>query len=316
MRPFRQKLALGLAFGLALGVTVGLIFPIGLLAQELEDLLVPSGFLPGWERVGKPIYYTRENLFDYINGECELYFAYGFVKLVTAEYRFQGDEERAVVIDLYDMGAPLNAFGVYSNYTRPGLEYDSIGCEAIVSPMHIRFFQDRFKVQVSGSSLDSSVVAAVRAAAKEMARRLPSCRLPKELSYLPGEGMVPHSLKYVREGFLGQAIFPGGLEAQYEEGDPPIRGFVAWFGSALEASKALDRYVRTFKAAASELKIPGGKGFQLRDPRYGEVRVGAFDRFVWGVLGARDPDATDQLYQRIGRHLRSVPLSAPGGLPN
>ncbi|MBE3133505.1 MAG: hypothetical protein IMZ55_08525, partial [Acidobacteria bacterium] len=59
------------------------------------------------EARGPVTWYTRENLYDYIDGQAEEYFGAGFVLLGHTEWKPSGTAGDAYVeLDLYDMGSP------------------------------------------------------------------------------------------------------------------------------------------------------------------------------------------------------------------
>lgn len=59
------------------------------------------------EARGPVTWYTRENLYDYIDGQAEEYFGAGFVLLGHTEWRPAGAAgDGYVELDLYDMGSP------------------------------------------------------------------------------------------------------------------------------------------------------------------------------------------------------------------
>lgn len=62
--------------------------------------------------VGEPEYFIGDDLFSLINGGADLYHEYGFREVVTAKYGFTaGDTVKA---EVYDMGSPEGAWGIYS----------------------------------------------------------------------------------------------------------------------------------------------------------------------------------------------------------
>ena len=62
---------------------------------------------------GKVLWYTRENLYDYINGMAEEFLDAGFVRLSHSEWKAAGTGGKAYVeIDLYDMGSPKGVAAV------------------------------------------------------------------------------------------------------------------------------------------------------------------------------------------------------------
>ncbi len=97
--------------------------------QKLEGFL-PASCAPGWAMEGKVATYTPENLYRYIDGEAEIYLPYGFKKAATVRYvktdtPTAGPQEKGMVVNIFEMGSLLDAFGIYANYrssTLPQIE--------------------------------------------------------------------------------------------------------------------------------------------------------------------------------------------------
>jgi hypothetical protein len=102
---------------------------------KMEKLLP---IVSDWQLAEEPKMYTPDNLYDYIDGNCELYFSYGFKSLVSASYKNDKAPEQTVTVDIYDMGTSLGAFGVYSSQSHPDYSFQAMGCEAIVSSQQSR----------------------------------------------------------------------------------------------------------------------------------------------------------------------------------
>ena len=88
-----------------------------------------SGFSPGWALEGPIKKYTGEDLFEYINGEAELYLQFGFKILTAGLYLKEGNEKLGITADVYEMGSDLEAFGIYANYRKPEAESIKAGTE-------------------------------------------------------------------------------------------------------------------------------------------------------------------------------------------
>src|SRR4030042_4975524 len=84
--------------------------------KGLDQLFPGPGFEKGWSWQGVPRHFTVQNLYEYIDGEAELYYAYGFRELATLTYFWKNPEDTFFTVNVYDMGDSLNAFGIYSNY--------------------------------------------------------------------------------------------------------------------------------------------------------------------------------------------------------
>jgi hypothetical protein len=105
-----------------------------------------------------------------------------------------------VFVAVYDMGRPLNAFGIYRTEAPPDESALPLGTEAVVSPPYqCLLLKDRYYVKVEAYEGDinqatgESLVAAV-------ANALPGeTELPPEFGALPADGMVAGSSQYTRE---------------------------------------------------------------------------------------------------------------------
>ena len=84
--------------------------------KHLLNLLPSSDWSVEWKWDGDPQYFYSENLYEYINGSADLYNSYGFQELVTINYA--ANEDQYVILDIYDMGTSLNAFGIFSKNLR------------------------------------------------------------------------------------------------------------------------------------------------------------------------------------------------------
>ena len=77
--------------------------------EESESLLPSPGFAEGWAMDGGVDSYGPETLFDYINGEAELYYPYGFEELETATYAYHGDLDDTVTANRVTHASSLGA---------------------------------------------------------------------------------------------------------------------------------------------------------------------------------------------------------------
>jgi hypothetical protein len=117
------------------------IYPFILLAAALllpltgfagDTLALPDsiGADPVLTRVEGPTLWTPDNMYEHVNGEAELLKRYGVVNLTYAAYESEGGDYLSV--DILDMGAAVNAFGLYSLYAGcDGDEYNAYGATVL-----------------------------------------------------------------------------------------------------------------------------------------------------------------------------------------
>jgi hypothetical protein len=117
------------------------IFPFSLLAALLilplpgatdDSPTLPDsiGTNPVLTRVEGPATWNPDNMYEHVNGEAELLKRYGVVSLTYVTYESEGGSFLSV--DILDMGASVNSFGLYSLYAGcEGNEYSSYGATVL-----------------------------------------------------------------------------------------------------------------------------------------------------------------------------------------
>ncbi|MBN1894165.1 hypothetical protein JW906_06705 [bacterium] len=258
----------------------------------LDQLFPGPGFEKGWSWHGMPRHFTVQNLYEYINGEAELYHAYGFRELATLTYFWKHPEDTFFTVNIYDMGDSLNAFGIYSNYRYPGTPVEKIGVEALVSEFGIKFFKGPYFVDVACGDMSRKNRLAAKTVAIQLADRIAaSDRLPSILSRLPSESQVPGTARYVRSGMLNQSFLKSGVEAKYSLPGGQARGFIAILDSPDEAQHALQTLKKVFADKGSDFpyaSVPN-QGFAVKTPHLGVGLFSVQDGFIAGVMELERP---------------------------
>jgi hypothetical protein len=289
-----------------LALTIICCMSISLAAQESSnqviDLLPRSDFAPGWRWDAEPQVYGPINLYDYIDGEAELYNDYNFVRMATVSYVRVDNSSQTFTLDIYDMGSPLNAFGIYGSYRRPELEFDKIGEEAIVSDLNIRFYKGQHFVLLNAGSTESLVVRAMREAAVLVASTIPAAVRPAELSLLPAKDQVAHSLKYVTKGFLGQSAFKAGLQADYTLPSGMCTVFLVFNDGPDQASEAIQKYQASLVEQGTVTSFVEGKEKEkliAQAPYQGNIIAMRHAGYIVGVYGYKRQKEAEGLMEKI-----------------
>jgi hypothetical protein len=252
-------------------------------------------------------YYDRETLFDYINGEAELYFPYGFERLASAFYQKRNEPGLGLAADIYKMGSGLEAFGMYANFRRPDAQRIKVGSEGFVNPSQLMFYQDRYFIQLSASGairLDPKVLEGL---ARAISKKIPGkAEPPRETAYLKIPKVIPGTEAYIPRSLLGYAFFRRGLTAKADHNGKPVRILVVLEDSEASVKKTLLSYEAFLKEKGITPRwLAGPKGLTLlaADPLYQGVVLKPKGRFIAGVIDLPDPEQgepiVDQLLSRI-----------------
>lgn len=181
----------------------------GLPAQEFPPL-------PDWEPVTEINIYDGQNLWEYIDGAADQFISYGFQLLRNREY---SRGETRIAIDLYQMGSPLNAFGIYTA-ERP-LHFNSLavgGETVIIPPSQALMFKDQFYLKIYAYQGELTEVAG-RELCSFIAQALPGQDgYPEIVKSLPLSGKVPASESFARESYLGLSELQNCIYARYNDG--------------------------------------------------------------------------------------------------
>lgn len=273
--------------------------------SAVQKLLPAPACTAGWIMDGKVALYNRDNLFERIDGESELYFPYGFDVLISARYAAPKNPEVALEADIYRMGSLLDAFGMFANYRRAEDSEAAIGGEGTVSPTQLFFYQDRYLVRLQASGPANPPPEAFLACARAIARNLPpNPGRPKELDAFGVPGVEQRSARYIASSLLGYDFFRHGLMADAVVKGQPVQLFLVNEASPLAARAVFEQYRAYLKSGGQEARVsesPEQTTLTGVDPLYGTVVVEQAGRSVIGAVRVPDSAAAHQLLEQIRR---------------
>ncbi len=274
----------------------------------VEELLPSPGFGKQWKLEGPVRFYGPDTLFDYINGEAELYYPYGFEEAATATYARPQKPDETVTADVFAMGSLLDAFGLYSNYRDTSADPVSMGADGFCDGYQLMFYKGRYFVRIMGMADKETNAAAMTECAEAIAAGLPvpgGDRKPAQLALVNVDGLVPGSSRYVAESVLGYRFLPRGLLAKVEQGDATVRVFVVLPTPDKPAHRLLNEYIGYLSeenVAIQKTGLNGSEALLFADPLYKGSAVLTCGDYMLGVIGLVEPaDGVPLLRQLIGR---------------
>ena len=168
-------------------------------ANDLKSLKSIAGALPedisGWKKNPTEGYYSPDNLFEYINGNAELFISYDFRNLITLTYN--KDESTEITVDIFDMGNPANAYGVFSHSRENEDRFisDEIGSE--YGGGLLTFWKGRFYISILVYPETEERKEIVKNIAERISKLIRGKNTkPAILSLLPSEDLAPYSIRY------------------------------------------------------------------------------------------------------------------------
>ena len=198
--------------------------------EKPMDLLPENGEVSHWVRAGKPSVDIGKDLYKHvIGGNPELFHNYGFVEGASVEYQTPRlGSQPLILLEVFDMGTPENAFGVYSRNRYPQDEFEWVGSRAIVSGRELNCWKGKYFIQIEGYEFATQIKLGIVELAKATTEHIEgSLATPHLLTLLPSKDRVPHSEKYFPSGVTLKGIHRF-LPEQLLEG-PSVTGCSAAF---------------------------------------------------------------------------------------
>jgi len=247
--------------------------------------------------------YTKDNLFEYIDGEAELFFPYGFQKVLVGNYIYQLDPQQTITVDIYEMGSRLDAFGVYSKFRSPYVNFVHFGCEGFIDENILRLYKDKYFVNITAVADAMLVPKNISMAGQIIDELIPGEKThPNELKLIQTDSLISKTETYDVEGFLGYKFFHNAISAKFKYPDEEIRGFVIIRDSEADASIALKNYkdflIKETKVT-EPFKVLNDNIIIVNDPNYGELMICQKGKFIVGSLGFQNKTNGENLIKKL-----------------
>lgn len=174
-----------------------------------ESLLPSNGELLGWVQSRAPSTYHGKTLYRDRPTSPDLYYAYGFERQAEVEYetpRF--GSKPLILLEIFDMGTPENAFGVYNFHTYPQMKFEWVGAKALLSGGYLRFSKGKYFVQIEGYEFATGIREGMIALAKAVAAQIKDPpQEPRILTLLPTDKKIHGSTKLFRSNWALRQIY-------------------------------------------------------------------------------------------------------------
>ncbi|MBN2206601.1 MAG: hypothetical protein JW742_04285 [Candidatus Aminicenantes bacterium] len=248
--------------------------------------LLPA--LPGWHAAEAPRAYRPENLFEYINGAAEAYLSYDFKALAVGDYAAD-DSPAALTVEVYDMGIPLNAFGIYGAERYADSRFLEVGTQGYAEEGVLNFLHGRYYVKLLCFDCGGDGTDTLLGFARAVIALSPDepVGFPSLLQAFPREGLVAHSEKFLLRNVLGFGFLRNGYLASYEVGEAAFDGFLVEASGGEEAETMMARYLEFQTRNGWTTSDLENGAVRLQGRAGDEQRVAREGRFFFGMIRAR-----------------------------
>jgi hypothetical protein len=282
-----------------------------------EEMMTLESSLPdeiqGWSAKNNGVYFSRETIFDYMNGAGEVYLSYDFKKLLVREYI--KESAPGLVVEIYYMSSPADAYGIFTHDTDG--EMIELAQGAIYAMGLLRFWKDNIFVRIQAEK-ETGLVKSVILQLGELIKNA----IPREgeksglLSCLPGKGLLDQETRYFHKelslrthyyladtNILDLGKETEALLARYKVNKNKIRVLLVKYPEKKNAQKAAGQFKKIYLDVN-----PGDKKRDfIKEIERGEfVSVSQKDNFLVLVFEAKEKEICQQLTQNILGKLKEV----------
>ncbi|UCB49628.1 MAG: hypothetical protein JSW56_01645 [Deltaproteobacteria bacterium] len=271
----------------------------------LRALLPKDAESPGWQAVSSPQFFEPQNLWEYINGQAEMYIDYGFQLVVTLEYRSM-DGARSMAIEIFQMKNPDHAFGIYAAERSTDDRSINMGTQGYLSENVLNFWKGHYYVKLTSFQVSSNTKEILMMVASVIAANIKGTYSEPELfACFPAKNRVQMSERFIPKNFLGQSFLENGYRVEYKNGGSRYEVFLVKSASREKAKEAFAKYEDFLKSQNEKMSSSRKDDYQLifAEREKGKA-IFQYGSFVGGVLNSNDSSEAERIIEEIVRKLK------------
>lgn len=272
--------------------------------EEIDLLSLVSVEVPGWQEEETILINKAKDMFEYMDGGAELYFAYGFRRLAVKRYR--NEKSLPMLVEVYEFDSSENAYGTYS-FDTVGDKLD-IGEDAVYGYGLLKFWKGKILVRVLAEEEYRELKEDVLAFGRQIDTKiLTTGSKPALLSLIPNEKLVPDTLHFFHENIclnniyyipasiaLGLSEQTNAVIAQYAlEGDQPMRLLLIQYPNESAARTAFEKFGASYFLRESISPDRRINIVKMAEKEYGSITLSR--NFLIVILEAQYPDLCTKL---------------------
>lgn len=263
MRAVYFIIALFIACSGALAWAVSSASDISADKEVLAKLLPAESDLSGWKNTAEPRFFEPGNLWEYINGQAELYIQYGFQLVVTSDYGMK-EEESSIIVEIYQMESALHGFGIYAAERSPEDNFIDVGVQGYIADDILNFWKGPYYVKITSLEFSDSMKDTLNTFAKIIAHKISGeYALPELLAFFPEKNKIANSERFIPSNFMGHSFLKNGYLVDYQYDGLPYQIFLIESSSPVEAEETFAQYVEFLKSNSEKVDQEKRDDYQI-----------------------------------------------------
>ncbi len=252
-----------------------------------QDCLKPSFPEARAERTSDIRVFAGESLWEYIDGDAEIYHQYNFESVATADYRIDTLE---MIVDIYQFVGTDNAYGLYSSVRPDQPDLISIGVQGFITSNSLAFVKGDYVARLSAFVSGEETTTALLQLGRALEACLPGTdKRPQQFSIFPQTDIIPATARYIAMSFEGQAFLTNFFSRDYLLDGDTVRLFMTEKEADLKFSKWEEALAASGATPTKMANSPFGENpYFLADTFYGQLLAGVKGQRLVGMINYSD----------------------------
>jgi hypothetical protein len=276
----------------------------------LLSLLPDQSELKGWIEDGDHQFFEGDDLFIYIDGGAEIYFEYGFARVIVQDYKNAAGSRLS--LEIFEMNSPESAYGMFTFKGSQRGEAVDLGDECQLADYYLNLWKSRYLITITGLDQESTPRDGLIALAGLVESKIfEQASRPSLVSLLPEEGLKPQSLKFLKGPlalfnsypFFREDVFAfrSGIKAEYGN-DCTL--FLFEYGAHEQAGGRFSEARRKFSAEPKYRNVESdGERIKAQDERGRTILARVSGRYIVLVLGESPQQKAETLLAQAEKSL-------------
>jgi len=267
--------------------------------QESQPLPVVQD-IAGFRKLGETRRYTKENLYEHVDGHAEYFISAGFQGLTVTEYIAAGSKaaQAEIQVEVFDMGKSIQAFGVLADEAGENPPPVSLGTMGYKTSNGVNYIKGRYYVKISAFSPNTPVIKFAKGLADTLSTGQDSFQV---FSKFPDIGKVEKS-RFAKEGYRGLDFLHNVIEREYSTGSGKIK-VALMAGSEHEVRSLLSSLLDYFGKSGmryEKTERGGTEVYKVMDKYEGNWFLIRSRDAVFGVFGTDDEEILEFFMKEKG----------------
>jgi len=258
------------------------------LSVEQPIIAPASQKIAGFRQFGQARRYTKENLYEHVDGHAEYFISAGFAGLTITEYiaSASGARQAEIQAELFDMGKSIQAFGVLADESGENAAPVSVGAMGFKTSGGLNFIRGRYYVKITAFSPKAPVLKFAKGFADTISSEQGSFEVFSKFPNLGKSGKT----RFVKESYRGLDFLHNVIEREYSYGDKKIKVALVT-GSGQEMKSLLSSFLDYFKKYAipyEKIEKSGKEVYRVTDKYEGNWFLIPAHDAIYSVFGTDD----------------------------